>query len=256
MFWKKVLTRFKNFLGTRSAMEFILKCLKYSGHYPLENENTPRRLYLFVFYIVYGVMIVSEGAEFCLVFGDVDKMAQVMFIYITHLGILYKSYHIFVRNPFICKLVRDLSGDDLKLRNTRQGKIVDDAKKLFGMLVFLYYTFAMFAWVLWWYSSLKHKVILPLKAWYPFDFTKPILNKIAYTQQVSGILIIAFVTLALDFVLISLMHQICVRLDCLKDDFLYMNEEAVKADCGLGNVIKIRNEMLKNVIARHQALIR
>lgn len=256
MFKEKVIARFKGLLGIRSAMDFILKCLRYSGHFPLENENTPRRLYFFCFYIIYGVMFASEGIEFCLAFGDVDRMAQVLFIYITHVGILYKSYHIVVRNPFICKLVRNLSGDDLKLRNAREEKIANDAKEMFGKLVVLYYFFAIFAWALWLYSSLEQKVILPLAAWYPFDFTRPILNEIAYTQQVSGIIIIAFVTLALDFVLISLMHQISVRLDCLKDEFTYMNEDAKKIDDGQGNIDKIRNELLRNAIVHHQDLIR
>lgn len=252
----KCIHKFKRLLSIRSAIDFILKILKYSGHYPLDNESSPRRLYFICFCFVYGVTLASEVMQFCLVFGDVDEMAQVMFISTTHLGILYKSYHVLARNSIVCKLVRNLCSSDLKLKNFRQKKIAECANDVFGKLVFLYYFLSTVALKFWWFSSLKHKVHLPLAAWYPFDITKPVLNKIAYVQQVSGAVVIAFVTQALDVVFILLLHHICVRLDCLKDEFQYVNEEAAITACREEDIDKVRHALLKNAIVRHQNLIR
>lgn len=257
-----IITKFKNKCDVSRAMEYSFAILKYTGHFPFENETKPIGRYLLYYSIMYGTMLISESIYLWIVFGDIDKMAETMYLYITHMGIFYKSYNMIMRYPIICKLLADLSTDHQSQMNSRQQKIVNEAKKNFGTLVFGYYTCAFFFWLLTVVSPLaQNHTALPLGCWYPFDYTKPKWYELAYVQQTASIFFIAGVTLALDCVLIFLMQQTGIHLDLLKDEFLYLKEKVkeVAASCNgqeETNESQIQDKLLIKAVHHHQALIR
>lgn len=255
-------TRIKEIFDVNRAMDYVFSILKYTGHYPFDSETKLRRTYLLYYFIMYGTMLISESIYLWIVFGDIDKMAETMYLYITHMGIFYKSYNIYMRYPTMCKLVKDLGVTNRDQISDRRRNIVKKARKGFGTLICGYYTCAFFFWLLTVISPLvQGGVALPLGCWYPFDHSKPGWYQLAFVQQTISIFIIAGVTLALDCVLIFLMQQTGTQLDLLRETFLHLGEEVGRI---AGDFVgqqdidenKIRDRLLEKAIHHHQDLIR
>lgn len=242
------------------AIEYVFTVLKYSGHYPLKNGKSPSIIHFIFFYTIYAPMFAVQAVQLCIVFGDVDKMVEVAFLFVTHFGIFYKSYNMFAKSSVIYNLTQGLYEDMHRYKNTRQRDIAIVAKKSFGLFLFFYTVFAFFGCSLILVAPVVHKLrVVPLGGWYPFDETRPGLYEIAYLQQVSAVYIISLVTIALDSVFITLMVQLCVQLDFLKDEILSIGEEAKRTTKGINgqrDYLKAFSELIAKAIVHHQDIIK
>lgn len=250
----------ERFFDKRRAIDHLFSILKYSGHYPFENESKPRVLYLFGFSILYFTLLSTETYYLWSVFGDVDKMSDALFLYITHLGIFYKSCNLLLRHQTMRKLIEDLSTESAdKINKSRQQKIKDKEMSNFGTVIYVFVGVILLAWLLAMASpSVQPGITLPLGAKYPFDAPEPGWYQLAYLEQAAFILTVAMVTLSLDFVLVFLMQQMCLQLDFLRDEFLHVNEDAeiVAREVQHEDVDTARQRLLAKAIVHHQDLIR
>lgn len=251
---------FKDIFDVNRAVDYIFAILKYSGHHPFEEKSKPRGVYLFYCVIVYGIMMICETVQLIIAFGDIDKMADTLFIYITHLGSFYKTYNMYTKSPAICKLIKELGVCHSEQINNRRQKIVKEATKSFGKLVFGYYACAFFAWFLMVLAPLAQGgEALPLVAWYPINQTKSGWYQAIYVQQAFCTFVVCAVTLSVDCVLVFLMQQMGMQLDLLREEFMYINEEVKKianGQCEECIENKMRNRLLAKAIVHHQNLIR
>lgn len=255
-----MLSKIKRIMDVGRAIDHVFTVLKYSGHYPLNNERNPSILYFILFYIIYAPMFAVQAVQLCIVFGDVDKMVEVAFLFVTHFGIFYKSYNMFAKSSVIYSITQGLYEDMHRYKNIRQEEIANMAKKRFGQFLFFYTLFAFFACSLILVAPVVHKMrVVPIGGWYPFDETRIGLYELAYMQQVSAVYVISLVTIALDSVFITLMVQLCVQLDFLKDEILSIGEEATRTTQtinGQKDCSKAFRELIAKAIVHHQDIIR
>lgn len=260
----EIVRKCREIFDVNRAADNIFAILRYSGHHPFENERKPRGLYLFYCAIIYVIMMVGESVQLTITFGDIDRMADTLFIYITHLGSFYKTYNMYTKSPAICKLINELGARSSAKMNKRRQKIVKETAKSFGSLVLGYYACAFFTWLLMVLAPLAQgSEALPLVAWYPVNQTQNGWYQAIYVQQALCTFIVCAVTLSVDCVFVFAMQQICMQLDLLRDEFVYMDEEvediadSLDSD-GKGELIadKIRDTLLTRAIVHHQNLIR
>lgn len=246
-------------MDVKKAIDYVFTVLKYSGHYPLENGKNPSIRYLILFYIIYGAMLIVESVQLIIAFGDIDRMVEASFLFATHIGVLYKSY-MFVKSPAIYRLTQDLYRDMHRPKNMHKKEIANEAKKTFGLFIFFYTSFACFACFFIFAAPILHNMkALPVDGWYPFDVNRPVLFELAYLQQASAVCIIALITIALDSVFITLIVQLCVQLDFLKNDILNINKKArrtVEVINEQRDFTKVYRVLIAKSIVLHQNIIR
>lgn len=253
-------SKFRHTMDAKRAIDHVFTVLRYSGHYSLKEGRNPSVLYFILFYLIYGPMFAVQAVKLYIVFGDVDKMVEVAFLFVTHFGIFYKSYNMFAKSSAIYRLTQGLYQDMQRHKNTRQQKIANKAKKTFGLFLFSYTVCAFFGCSFILVAPIVHGLrVLPIGGWYPFEETEPGFYELAYLQQVMAVYVISLVTIALDSVFITLMVQLCVQLNFLKDEILNIGEEAMKTVQAINfqrGCLKAYCKLIAKVIVHHQGIIR
>lgn len=264
-------------LDVRRNASITLWILRATGHYPFKNEAKPRLVNLIWYFFVYAGVLLGEFIKSITESGNINTLSDGFFILLAHMAMLYKSFNTYTKQSKIRGIIEDLATCELlKPRNDRQRMILNESARLTGILVTFSCT-SMFCAVTMWVTfplvMTSSGRDFPLQMWHPFNTSNPVLYRVAYAYQIIGSYATGFVSLALDWLCLHIIYELCIQLYFLYDSFKNIDIEAedvlqyrkstvLNGLKGGGsndycdNLNAIRGELLKRNIVHHQAVIR
>lgn len=223
-------------LNLRSSLALNFKILCVFGHWPPENNPESlffykiyRTIFLGFFFIIY---VITEAINIALSFGDLEKITDASFLFLTHTAQIFKLYCLVKNNIRIQKLANDLNRELFKPRNEKQYHMVKKAMDNSKLFYVIFLTMSISTIILWcafpFIDAGINEINLPLSAWYPFSTNGSIRFAIVYAYQIISVLIDATCNVSMDTIATGFMAHICGQLDVLNDSLLYIQQQSVQ----------------------------
>lgn len=217
-------------MDLRWCFKWSFKFIQFAGYWFPRNPTFLHKAYAtMVICFTIFVYMCTEFAYLIFVFGQLEDMANGLFLLITHAAQTVKiSIFIFKRQKIYALL--DCLEDKLfkprnmhQLKNTVQTiRNADNVGKIFIGLVIA----TVSLWSIFPLLENNSKKELPLRAWYPFNAMSSPKYEITYTYQIATVMLCGCANAAMDSIAAAFISQICAQLDILSDSILNIKEFA------------------------------
>ncbi|XP_060803405.1 odorant receptor Or1 [Amyelois transitella] len=200
------------------SLSLALTGLRLVGFWPPEGlAGTTRTAYdvyaAFSFTVLLGIFLLAQTIDLFVIWGDIPLMTATAFLLFTNLAQATKFINIAVRGDRIRALVDDGSRV-LKAVETEEARnIVINCDKQTRLQLISFFTLTLVT--ITGFATSAESGNLPLRAWYPYDTTKSPAYELTYAHQVYALFVAAFLNVAKDTVVTSLLAQCHCRLQLL-----------------------------------------
>ncbi|XP_028032687.1 odorant receptor Or1-like [Bombyx mandarina] len=190
----------------------LLRCLGFWSPDGLAgNKRLLYNCYSFVsFMFLLGIYILIQVVDMIKIWGDLPLMTGTAFLLFTNFAHATKVINIVIRKNRIQRVIQQANAVLMGVQSEEARRIVKSCNVETSIQLCLYFLLTFVTTVGWATSAEKHQ--LPLRAWYPYDTSKSPAYELTYVHQVAALLIAAYINVAKDSLVSSLIAQCRCRL--------------------------------------------
>nr|BAG12814.1 olfactory receptor-like receptor [Bombyx mori] len=190
----------------------LLRCLGFWSPDGLAgNKRLLYNCYSFVFFMfLLGIYILIQVVDMIKIWGDLPLMTGTAFLLFTNFAHATKVINIVIRKNRIQRVIQQANAVLMGVQSEEARRIVKSCDFETSIQLCLYFLLTFVTTVGWATSAEKHQ--LPLRAWYPYDTSKSPAYELTYIHQVAALLIAAYINVAKDSLVSSLIAQCRCRL--------------------------------------------
>ncbi|XP_053609837.1 odorant receptor Or1 [Plodia interpunctella] len=167
----------------------------------------------FSFMVLLGIFLIAQSIDLFVIWGNIPLMTATAFILFTNLAQAAKFINLAVREKKIRAIV-DSADTVLRDADTHEAKsIVKNCDRQTRIQLVAFFTLTLVT--ITGFATSAEGANLPLRAWYPYDTTKSPAYELTYAHQVYALFVAAFLNVAKDTVVTSLLAQCHCRLQLL-----------------------------------------
>lgn len=215
-------------IDLRGSLKWTFNILKIAGYWL--PKNMPMSSAAFATFMVCFTMILytcSEIVYLISVFGQLEEMANGLFLLLTHLAQIIKIVIFISKKQKIYCLLNNIQEDIFKPRNEHQLRHAMNTINAANYVAQIFIFLVIVTVSLWSLIPLLEETNtrkLPLRMWFPFDDQKSPLYEIAYVYQIFTVMLCGCANAAMDTIAATFVCQISVQIEILSDSFLYIKE--------------------------------
>lgn len=199
--------------------------LKLIGLWPKGDSSYKLNLYLSQSIILISVFVIGhiffQTVNILFIFDDLQSVTGTVFILLTQVMAIFKSYYLIKNMKILKRLMRMLNDKLFQPKNNKQIKAVEPFLTFWA---FIYYGFTIFTvgaivfWSVFPILDTSHQQRLPSLAWYPFNYKTSPYYEIVYVYQVMSTSYISSVNLNIDTLIACLNMYSGCQFDLLCDN--------------------------------------
>ncbi|XP_048478766.1 odorant receptor Or1 [Plutella xylostella] len=199
------------------SIRISLTALKFAGFWAPDDLDPKLKTFYHIysaisFMFLLGTYLIIQVVDMCLIWGDLQLMTGTAFVLFTNLAQAAKLVNLVLRRR---RLLAMLADADAVLRGAagEARRIVERCDRGTSQQQLLYFCLTTVTVAGWAGSAEKNQ--LPLRAWYPYDTSKSPAYELTYCHQVGALFIAAYLNVAKDTLVSTLIAQTRCRLQLL-----------------------------------------
>nr|QRF70987.1 odorant receptor [Semiothisa cinerearia] len=200
------------------SVSLSLTALKLVGFWPPQglgrNEKIVYSFYAVLsFMFLLGTYLIIQVVDLFLIWGDLPLMTGTAFLLFTNLAQAAKILNIVLRRKVVSSIVDEANEALMTVSSDEARDIVKSCDRETFTQQVLYFGLTVITTIGWATSAESNQ--LPLRAWYPYDTSKTPAYQLTYVHQVIALFIAAYLNVAKDTLVSTLVAQCTCRLRLL-----------------------------------------